>query len=102
MLDFSNGENQINLGDAIAEAAELFCEIARSEGDFYNQDRVAFQIGEFVLNLLSDLDNGGLNDLINHKGGGSWNLRSKLFKSIEKLEPMSLTTAEEYQDRIAA
>lgn len=102
MFNVSNGENQIDLGDAIAEAAELFCERAKSEGDFYNQDRVAHQIGEFIINLMDDFANAGLNDLIDHRGGGSWDLRSKLFKSIEKLEPMSLVNVEEYQDRIAA
>ena len=102
MLNISNGEKSINLNDSIAEAAELFCTRAKSEGDFYNQDRVAHQIGEFILDLMDNFDNAGLVDLIDHRGGGKWDLREKLFKSLNKLEPMSLAVVEEYQDRIAA
>lgn len=102
MFNVSNGEKSIDLNDAIAEAAELYCKRQKSEGDFYNQDRVAYQIGEFLLDLMDDFINAGLEDLIDHRGGGSWDLREKLFKSLNKLEPMSLAVVEEYQDRIAA
>ena len=102
MFNVSTGEKSIDLSDAIAEAAELYCNTAKSEGDFYNQDRVAHQIGEFLLDLMDDFINAGLEDLIAHKGGGKWDLRDKLFKSLDKLEPMSLALVEEYQDQIAA
>ena len=103
MLNISNGEKSIDLNDSIAEAAELFCSRAKEEnGEFYSRDRVSHQISEFVLGLMDDFTNAGLVDLIDHRGGGKWDLREKLFKSLNKLEPMSLATVEEYQDRIAA
>lgn len=102
MFNVSTGEKSIDLNDAIAEAAEIYCNRAKSEGDFYSQDRVAYQIGEFLLDLMDDFINAGLEDLIDHRGGGQWDLREKLFKSLNKLEPMSLALTEEYQDRIAA
>jgi hypothetical protein len=102
MFHISTGEKSIDLNDTIAEAAELYCNRAKSEGDFYSQDRVAHQIGEFLLGLMDDLANAGLEDLIDHRGGGKWDLREKLFKSLSNLEPMSLAVVEEYQDQIAA
>lgn len=102
MFHISTGEKSIDLNDTIAKAAELYCNRAKADGEFYNQDRVAYQIGEFLLDLMDDFANAGLEDLIDHRGGGSWDLREKLFKSLKKLEPMSLAVVEEYQDRIAA
>lgn len=102
MFNVSTGEKSIDLNDTIADAAELYCNRRKEEGDFYNQDRVAHQISEFLLNLMDDFTNAGLEDLIDHRGGGKWDLREKLFKSLNKLEPMSLAVVEEYQDRIAA
>jgi len=101
MFQISTGEKSIDLNDAIAEAAELYCNRAKSEGDYYREDQVAHQIGEFLLDLMDDFINAGLEDLVDHRGGGSWDLRGKLFKSLDKLESASLTLVEEYQDRIA-
>ena len=42
MFNVSTGEKSIDLNDAISEAAELYCNRAKSEGEFYNQDRVAY------------------------------------------------------------
>lgn len=102
MFQISTGEKSIDLNDTIADAAELYCNRAKVEGDFYSQDRVAHAIGEFLLDLIDDFVNAGLEDLIDHRGGGKWDLREKLFKSLNKLEPMSLAVVEEYQDQIAA
>jgi hypothetical protein len=102
MFRVSTGEKVIDLDDAIANAAEVFCNASKKDGDFYSEDRVAHQIGEFLLDLMDDFIDAGLEDLINHVGGGQWDLREKLFKSLSKLEPMSLAVVEEYQDQIAA
>jgi len=102
MFQIYTGEKLIDLNDAIANAAEVFCAAAKKEGEYYREDAVAYQIGEFLLDLMDDFINAGLEDLVDHRGGGSWDLRGKLFKSLNKLEPMSLTVAEEYQDRISA